>query len=367
MKRKDNKNRLDELLSKHLKKKTDDFDFQKWQTKFPQEAACLKNMHYAQKKTKTIIWSLIWRIIMKSPYTKYGTIAAAFMIAIIFLFSDVIIPSSGILLADVQKKVMDQKSCLITGTRVLTTNSKETKTTELTVHKYLSYEYGYLDQTFDEKGNLFVSISVHHPSKVVTVLLPQTKRYIQFPIPKEYQEKMKDITPLKLFALIMYSSDGKDIEKINFKTFDITKVKGTKKSQVQGISAIGFETFDLHKKISHEFGFSGLSLLFDMQKSRACIWINPKTLLPIELEAEVNLGKCIFTNFKEMNLIEVDGSFEWNIEMDETIFNPEIPEDYQLFGAPEIKNTAAIGASGAAIAIPLFFWMKKRRGRNYTV
>lgn len=306
----------------------------------------------------------IWRRIMKSPYTKYGTIAATPLIVVIFLLSIWVIPTNNILLADVQRKVLEQKTCLITGTRVLTTKDKEPEITRLTVHKYLSFEYGYLDQTFDETGKLLISVAVHHPSKTATVLLPQMKRYIQVPFPKEYEEKMKGITMLKLFGLLMYNGDSKDLEKIDFDTFDITKLKDVKKAEVQGVEAVGFEVFDLPNKISHKLGFKGVPLMLDMQESRICTWINPKTLLPIEMEAEIDLGKCILTNFKEMKLNEVNDGFEWNVEMDESLFSPAIPEDYQIFGVPEIKGTAVIGTSGAVVAIPLAFWIKKRRGMN---
>ena len=184
MKQNGNTKWMDEVLSDNLKK-NNDFDFQKWQDRFPDEIEQLLEMRKVRKKTKNISWHLIWRTIMKSPFAKYGTIAVVLLIAIVFLFSDGIIPSSGILLADVQKKVFEQENCIISGTRVITTKEKEPETIKLTVRKYLSRKYGYVDQTFDEKGNLLISLSVHHPSKSITVLFPQEKRYFKCQITEE--------------------------------------------------------------------------------------------------------------------------------------------------------------------------------------
>lgn len=298
---------------------------------------------------------------MKSPYTKYGTIAAGLFIATIFLFPSMNIFNDSILLADVQKKIFEQKNCIITGTRILTTNEEKPHITTLTVHKYLSRDYGYVDQTFDEEGNLLISLAVHHPSNIITVLLPQMNRYLQFPIPQKYQDEMKEITPLKLFAILFYDGDPKDIENTDFETLDITTLNCVKKAQIQGLPAVGFEFTDLGTRVSEGLGFKNLRLFFDMQRSAGFLWVNPDTLLPVQLDAEVILGKCILTGFTEQTLTEVDDHFEWNIEMDEGLFMPQIPEGYQMLGVPRIKSKAVIGISGAVAVVPLVVWIRRRR------
>ena len=361
MKQKDNTNWLDELLSQTLKKKTDEFDFQRWQEKYSDEAKQLRQMGPA--KENTISWPLIWRMIMKSSYTKYGTVAAGLLIAAIFLFPPKDISPNSILLADVQRKIYDQHSCMMTGTRILSTNDEDPQLTNYTVHKYLSREYGYVDQTFDEEGNLFISLSVHHPTNIVTVLFPQMKRYIQVPVTQKYREKMKEITPLKLFGMFFCQCDEEELGNIDIETLDITTLEGVKKSEIDGVPVVGFEIAALPENIS-KLGFDRLRLFLDMQETRGHIWINPETLLPLQLDAEVDVGKCILTNFRAMKLSEVNHFVEWNMAMDEGMFLPEIPEDYELFGMPEMKTTAVIGMSGTVAAVPLLICIKRRRKKK---
>lgn len=364
MKQNDNKKWLDELLLQKLKKKTNDFDFQQWQEKYPDEIQQLRQVRQIRAKVHTTSWSLIWRTIMKSPYTKFGTIAVGLLIASVFLFPSGEINPNSILLADVEREFLDQHNCMMTGTRILSINEEDPQVTTYTVHKYMSREYGYVDQTFDEDGNLFIQLSVHHPSNVATVLFPQMKRYIKVPVTQKYQEKMKEITPTKLFKLFFLTdSENEQAEDIDIEQLDLRSLECVTQSEIDGIEVVGFSIAALPENIS-ELGFDRLRLFLDMQETRGHIWINPETLLPVQMDAEVDIRKCILTNFREMKLSEVNYFTGWNIEMDEEMFLPEIPGDYELFGIPKVKTTGVIGVSGTAVAVPLLICIKKCRKKK---
>lgn len=351
---------LEDVLSRRLRKKGAAFDFRTWQARYPDATASLQQMRLAETKS-TKSWPLIWRTIMKSPYTKYGLAAFCLVILAVFLFPTKSVSPGSILLADVQREVLRQENCFISGMRVLTTHDETPVTTPYIVHKYLSREYGYVDQTFDEEGNLLISLSLHHPSQTVTVLFPQIKRYVQVPVPQKYHNKMKEITPLKLFALFFYEGDYKDLENIDLETLDVTQLDSVKKSTIQGMPSVGFAMADLPQRISSALGFEGLSLFFDMQEMSGNLWINVDTLLPVQIDAEVVVGKCFLTDFTEQTLNEVDDHFEWDIEMDEGLFRPQIPEGYQMLGVPKMKGTTVIGVSGSVAAVPLLLWIRRRR------
>jgi hypothetical protein len=360
MKHNGNINWLDDALAKYLKNKTDEFDFQQWQAKFPGEARLLRQRCQAKEKMKTTSWSLFWRTIMKSPYTKYGTVAAGIFIAVLFLFPSGN-GSDSIAWADVQQTILDQQNCMMIGTRILSTHHEQPQVINYTVHKYISREYGYVDQTFDEEGNLFIQLTVHHPSNIVTVLFPKAKRYIQIPVTQKYQEKMEEITPLELFkALFLSDSDRESAESVDIEKLDLRSLDCLTESEIDGVPVFGFPITHLLDNIA-KLGFENLDIFLGMRQISGYIWINPETLLPAQMDAEVELGKCILTNFQDMTLSEVNHFVEWNSEMDETMFLPEIPEDYKLFGMPEMKTTAVMGTSTIVAAIPLILWGKKRR------
>lgn len=352
--------RLEQRLHEQLHQKNTPFDFDQWAKKYPDQ---LQQLRSGTKPVHQNKFTDLWRMIMKSPYAKFGTLAASLMIAFLFLFPVGNMFPQSMLFADVQKKILDQENCRITGTRILSTKDENPTEISYLVHKYLSRKYGCVDQTFDSEGNLLIWLSVHHPSKVITVQFPQMKRYVQFPIPEKYQEQMEEISMIRLFSLLFRDGRMDDLEEIDLQTLDLTTLDCVQKATIKDIPAVGFEFTELHNKIK-TLGFDRLPLFFDMQETNGIIWINPDTLLPVQLECDANIGKCILTNFKEMHLFEVDDSFQWNIEMEESLFKPEIPEEYEMFGIPEVKTTAVVGTTGIIAGIPCLLWIRKKRRKK---
>ncbi len=95
------------------------------------------------------------------------------------------------------------------------------------------------------------------------------------------------------------------------------------------------------------------------------LWVNPETLLPIEVEAEGLVGKGFLTGFKDLHGKEVVYDIEYDVEIDETIFEPNIPDDYMLIDPANIAEKAELTMLGilpfGATIITYKHFKKKRR------
>ena len=76
------------------------------------------------------------------------------------------------------------------------------------------------------------------------------------------------------------------------------------------------------------------------------MWVNTKTLLPTRIEGGGVVGKGIMTGFKEFKYQEVMHSIEYDVDMDKSIFQPNIPDDYTL-----IDPAAAAQKAEAALLL----------------
>ena len=345
MKQNDTHTWIDDALSAHLKKQTDAFDFQRWRNRFPEEAQRLGEMR--QTEGQTILWSQIWRIIMKSPYTKYGTVAAGLLIAVMFLFpgGNGITPDS-VLWADVQEQLQEKGTIRVSGTKTFTCLDSESCPGHVCqVIKYGSREYGYYEQIYLEDVLVF-EIYLNRASRIVTLISHEQQKYFHFKVPEEF---MKNLDIISVQGVLDCFTTG-DVENIGLQT-------------IRGQKVVGFErkgdtwfTEEIDSKI--------MNFLFPINESTMRVWIDPETSLPVFAEVEMEIGKGVANGFHEMRLEEFLDEVQWDVELDESMFIPVVPEDYQIFGMPELKKTAVVGVTGTAAAVPLIFWLRKRRKRK---
>lgn len=344
MKQNDNKKWLDELLSKHLQKKSGDFNFQQWQEKYPDEAKQLRQMGMADEKAKKISWSFIWRTIMKSPYTKFSTIAVGLIIISVFLFPSKDIVPTSVAWADVQKKMEEKTSAFISGTRVCAYDTDRVEIFD--IHKYVSKKYGYIEKMLLEDQPCF-EVYLHRPSRTVTVISHYRKQYFRFQVPENLVNMFDIVSIQGIFDFFC----SEDVEKIGPK-------------EIRGREVIGFVRTDVDQYFTHMIDSKIVNFLFPIQSTKICVWVDPKTSLPVFGENELEVGKGWVTAFHEMHMKEFLDHIDWDAELDENEFIPEIPEDYELFGMPEMKTSAVIGVSGTAAVVPLLILIRRHRKKR---
>lgn len=247
----------------------------------------------AQEKTKkTRMASAVpntGRTIMKNPITKLA--AAAVIVAVTLGLLEFVGDggTSGIVLADVARKVEASRGVIF-------------RSKDIYDNKY-DYTINYLSKTHSRcdsyKENLILkTIYSNFSTKTVTLVdhLPSHKSYVKMTFENmEQSDLMKD--PNSIVQRFL-SCEHREL--------------GQKK--VEGVSCEGIETTD------PAFDDSGPDYPTDSVMAR--IWVSVKTGYPVRFEIE------IVRKNGDIRIGAIADQFEWDVELDEEMFEPDIPADY---------------------------------------
>lgn len=321
MKREDDTDRLDEMLTRHLHRESAPFDFEQWARRYPEDTELLESGFPRPISSRTSQLVQKGRWIMTSRYTKLAGVAAVVLVVISFLFPTRhgIVPES-VAWADVQEAMEDVHTIRVTGMRNCFFGEDETPTYRLGVEKLFSFSSGYVDRTFTEDGQLIIEFAYDLPTGTITVLFPAQKTYYRMTAPEAFHEKISTLTFEEFGKWLFVSGDH--------------HVVGP--NDVQGIEAVGFEVPDLLNRLLGEVGGNGtlMNYFFSCDRSSALMWVDAETRLPIQIEAEVKVNPCLVTGFRAMTLREIDDRWKFNVDLGTIQFVPIIPEDYEQFAVP---------------------------------
>jgi hypothetical protein len=202
-----------------------------------------------------------------------------------------------------------------------------------------------------EDGTLIIEFAFHMPSGTVTVLFPTVKKYYRLEIPADRRDQLLQMTRDDFFNWLWASGDYRQIGP----------------EQVQGIEAVGFEVTDI---VDRFLGLDGLGLdsrlvnfFLRFQSMNVRMWVDPEKRLPIQVEGEGEISPCLITGFKKMRLREVDDSMDYDVDLDESLFNPDIPEDFEQLAVPGAAKAGVTMTSLALAGLPIIAIRRLRRRR----
>jgi hypothetical protein len=111
--------------------------------------------------------------------------------------------------------------------------------------------------------------------------------------------------------------------------------------------------------------------VFNIQNFKGKVWIGIEEQLPVRIEGDLVIGKSFTTMFNELNLHEVNTLDEYDVELDEDIFDTQPPEDYTELTLsdilPFIPSKVKAGITGLGLGfviIPAGFIVRKKRRRK---
>ncbi len=311
---------------------------------------------------------VLWRRIMKSPYTRTAAVLAIGLavFSVLFPTRHGIVPES-VALADVRKAVQAQETVFATGTRTITFDEKPTFVPpgldvlferpegeedlfilEFTAETYVSPK-GYATKIYGKDGQLVMQASIYNETGKAILLLPTAKVYVQFDVVEAYRQRMAGFTIQGFIDMIYRSGDYRRVGP----------------ERVQGVEAVGFEVGPWDERALEGVNPYFVKLLFNLQQGTGRAWIDPKTNLPVQTEGEIKLKACVMSFFKDADVKQIDNNFQWGIEIDEDLFRPEIPEGFQRLSLPSGTTVGAV-VSGVALAgvAPWCFFIRRRRRRR---
>ncbi len=240
----------------------------------------------------------IWRIIMKSPITKLAA-AACVIIAVLIGIKHFVgsVDGASVVWANVSQKMETIYS--------FTCRKQESGNKE-SIYWY-SVDYGTKSEHYSD-GELTVICYRLRKTKELVAIFPPEKMYNHLRLSNEAMSKMEQENPRQIVRCLLaadYKPLGRDI--------------------IDGIRVEGVEVKDQNI-------FKPPGTEPEWQDFVARMWVDVETQLPVRLEAEHSLAGSSVRN------IIVTDQFQWNVELNASDFEPNIPAGYAP-GTDEFKTT----------------------------
>ncbi|MHC4352947.1 MAG: hypothetical protein ACYS0H_09515 [Planctomycetota bacterium] len=250
----------------------------------------------------------VWRTIMKSRTSKLA--AAAVIILAAFLALSLFNKTSGIVWAEVVKRLEEIKSGTYTITADITgmPGTPEDYVTHIIQDVKLSYEQNAvrIDASVQvPNGTKKSRIYLLFEDRVLTSLMLDQKKYIEVTIGEEQMNKMSEENGDP--ATILKAMLERDYTELGRQTID-------------GVPSWGIEVSD--PKLGTKMGSFISGGMFD--ETTVQLWVDEKSEFPIRLIA-TGSSKDGKTSMKT-----VYDNFRWNAEIDPALLKPEIPDGFEL-------------------------------------
>jgi hypothetical protein len=336
---------LDETISRVTDFGEVKFDAEKWKDKY-----ILNKSHkqsYANFKFKPHF--NIWTIIMESKVTRYSAAAVVALAAVLVLFGP-FGPSKngGVAMADVQEKIEQIDTMIFSGHKAFSSVDDPNVIFEFDIVRYISKKYGLTEKGYIE-DKLVYSIIFNRPEKETCIFMHAWKKHLKLPWGKKQVELMEMLDPKGIVELLTQA----DYEKLGF-------------SEINGIEVEGF-AFDNTEVNREAFPES----VFNIEQSNGRMWVGVEELIPMRMETDISIGKCLFTAFNNFEMHEVVVLKDYNVEPDKEHFDTEIPEGYteltlsDFISAIPLKVKAGITGLGLCFfIIPTGFIVRKRHRKK---
>jgi hypothetical protein len=252
-----------------------------------------------------------------------AVVVVAVSLLMVFLPDDTGFVADGLLFADVQKAMDQQGSVHVTGTRRCTFPPEPNQPEEVYLYrteKWASHA-GYIDLTSEQDGTPVLQLCYHFDTGTITMTYHFMKQYYRFQVPQAYRDRLRGVGPVGLVELLFQSGDATP--------------RGLE--EIQGKEAVGFEVSNVAQRLDESVSPSWIRFFFlNFKETRARLWVDPETRLPVHMQGDFLLDGCLFSDFETMRMEETNDRWEWSAGpgVDEQVFFPEKPEGYLRLEIP---------------------------------
>lgn len=289
----------------------------------------------------------VWRTIMESKVTRYSAAAVITLAALLVLLNPFgTSKNGGIVWADVVEKVRQMPTAIHKEKCIFWETGKEEPVLEADVMMYASDEYGWVEHVFDEKGMLLARVYFLKETQQFIIVVPTEKKYGKLSLPEDWLNRMTQMLTTHGLVDFFTSNHYTKLGRTTFENFD---VEGFEISQNIDPNSLPIP--------------EPLRLVFPARDMVARLWIDVNTSLPVGFEVKFDTDRGLLTGFKKLHCEFKAYDIQWNAELPEGIFDPNIPDDYTEFKVSDfIPTEAKAGLVGMGI-IPagLILWIKRRR------
>ena len=293
----------------------------------------------------------IWRTIMESKATRYSAAAVVTLAAALVLLNPFgTSRNGGVVLADVVEKVRQMPTVIMQEKYLFWEMDqgptyREGDATKFIVTKYASEEHGVAEHVFDDNGTLTHQVFWLEETGQFMIVAHAEKKYIELSIQKDTFDIVTGI--LSARGLVEHFMSGQYTE-LGRATFDNLDVEG-------------FETADPNVLFPIP---EPIRSAFPVTDIVGRMWINVESSLPVGIEAEFDTGRGIFTGLKKLHAEWRASDFQWNAEIPDGLFDPNIPDDYTEFTITDLLPTEAKAGLVGLGALPVIGIIAYRRRRR---
>ena len=303
-------------------------------------STAMKQVHTSNSRVTRVD---VWRRIMESNITKYSIAATILVAASLVLVNpfDLLNTRQGVVLAEAARKVSEMGTSVGTCSRTVWYQGQDEPCLKAETTVYASAKHGYMEEQHDADGNLTHRAYILKQSRRFVLVDPAEKKYLETSMSEDIFEQIAaTLTPGGLLNRITagpYTKLGR--------------------RQLDGVEVEGFGTSDPEVLSVPR----ALRFLFPVNNITAQIWIDVDSSLPVELVVDFTTDRGLLTGFKKLRAEFRTHDIQWNAEIPEGIFDPNVPEDYTPINLESVagENAAWLGLGG--IPIGLLLYRRRRR------
>ena len=296
-----NKKWLDEILTNAIGSDGAHPNFEQWRKSHPAAIETLKSRAETESSVSQRPQN-VWRIIMKNRMTRFAATAVIITGVLFGLYFIGGPDMAGVAWAEVVENVEQIQTYMFRGKSSTSGGPLGDNVQEMEMTAYWSLTHGTRVQSYMD-GKIAMDMYMLPAEKMMVNLMPEQKRYMRMLLNDELLQKMEEEQNnprymVKQFTTHEYTELGRDI--------------------IDGIEVEGIEVTD--PKV-----WGGM-----VEKAVGRLWVDVATNLPVRMEMEMAM--------EDIETKMVMDQFEWGIELDPSLFDPEIPEDYELMAEVEMPD-----------------------------
>jgi len=287
----------------------------------------------------------IWRFIMESKITRYSAAAVvALAMALVLLDPFGTSDSGHIVWAKVVQNMDKVQMFVHKEQRFYYELGEDEPFLKTNVIKHACPKYGIVEEQYTTEGDLMHRVYLLGEARQIVGVLPNAKKYFKMPMTDTMAQLIDRLTPRGLVDYFM-AIEHKELGK----------------SMIDGRQVEGFEATDTGLWPIHD----AFSFLFPVKQITWRFWIDVESSLPTRAEYEIITDRGLFTEMKKLKIVCKAYTFEYHKELQEELFDPNIPDDYTEFKVTDLIPTEAKAGLVGLVAIPAGFvyWKKRRRKR----
>ena len=282
----------------------------------------------------------MWRFIMESKITKYSAAAVVAMaIAFVLLSPFGTSDSGGVVWAKVVQNMDKVQMFVHKEQRFYYELGEDEPFLKTDVIKHACPKYGVVEEQYTTGGDLMHRAYLLGEARQIVAVLPKAKKYFKMPMTDTMAQLIERLTPRGLVEYFM-AKEHKDLGR----------------TRIDGREVEGFEATDTEWPIHDTFRF-----LFPVRQTTWRFWIDVESSLPVRAEYEIITDRGLFTEMKKLKIVCKAYAFEYHQEVQEELFDPNIPDDYTELKLTDLMPVKAGLVGLGIIPVGFVFWKRIRK------